>query len=209
MLKPEDVGLRMRELRRRNGLSLRALAEKAGVAVSFLSKIEAQRASPTLATLMKILEALGTGAPAFFAGAERATDDVLVVRRPDMRVLDDGEKFWRYAFPDAPGIKAVLTYEEYRPKTRQVEIERHSADVCGVVLAGTLSLEVVGRDPVQVHAGDSFYIRAGVSHAAANREAGVLRMVVSELLHTTALPLVRGRLGSRAVKKRVLRKAGE
>lgn len=181
MLNPNDISCRLRELREVRNLSLRALAQKAGVAVSFLSKIESGRGSPTLATLLKILEALGITAPEFFAEPNRQMNDVLIQRQVDMKVLDDGDKFWRYLFPNAPGVKAIMTYEEYRPHTKHVETEQHSADICGLVLVGTLTLEVPGQDAVTVNAGDSFYIRAGTRHAAANRGAKLLRLVVTEL----------------------------
>lgn len=195
MQNPTDISRRLRELREGRNLSLRALAQKAGVAVSFLSKIEAGRGSPTLATLLKILEALGITAPEFFAEPNRQMNDVLVQRQSDMKVLDDDEKFWRYLFPNAPGINAVMTYEEYNPRTRHVETEQHSADICGLVLAGTLTLELPGKDPVTVSTGDSFYIRAGTRHAAANRGRKLLRLVVTELPHTRARPLTRGQSG--------------
>jgi transcriptional regulator with XRE-family HTH domain len=187
MLNPDDIAGRIRELREARKLSLRALAQQSGVAVSFLSKVESGRGSPTLATLLKILEALGVTAPEFFAEPNRQMNDVLVQRQADMKVLDDGEKFWRYLFPNSPGVKAVMTYEEYKPHTRHVETEQHGADICGLVLAGTLTLELPGQDDVTVYAGDSFYIRAGTRHAAANRGARLLRLVVTELPRTRPL----------------------
>lgn len=194
MLNPDDIAGRLREMREARKLSLRALAQQSGVAVSFLSKVESGRGSPTLATLLKILEALGVTAPEFFAEPNRQMNDVLVQRQADMKVLDDGDKFWRYLFPNSPGVKAVMTYEEYKPHTRHVETEQHGADICGLVLAGTLTLEVPGQDDVTVNAGDSFYIRAGTRHAAANRGARLLRLVVAELPRTRPLTRRQGRI---------------
>jgi len=198
MLNTNAISRRLRELREGRSLSLRALALKAGVAVSFLSKVESGRGSPTVATLLKILEALDTTAPAFFAEPNRAMGDVLVQRKADMKVLDDGDKLWRYLFPNAPGVKAVMTHEEYQPRTRNVEIEQHAADICGLVLSGTLTLELPGQDAVTVRTGDSFYIRAGTRHASANRGAALLRMVVAELSHTR----VAGVRGKRSATRR-------
>jgi len=193
MIQAENVGSRLRELRTRQRLSLRALSKKANVAVSFLSKVEAGKGSPTVATLFKLLEALDTSVPAFFAASGgRTANGVLVTRLAEMKVLDDGDKLWRQLFPDVPGVKLVMSYEEYRPRTKHVEVERHSADVSGMVLEGTLSLEVEGESPVEVNAGDSFYIRAGIAHVAVNRGPMLLRMVVAELPHTRAKPLARG-----------------
>lgn len=188
MLSPETVGRRIRELRQREKLSLRALGQKSGVAVSFLSKVESGKGSPTLATLLKLLDALDTSAPEFFAVGGAEKDKVIVQRRADMQELDDGDKLWRCLFPNHRAIKAVMSYEEYRPGTRNVEQERHLSDVCGLVLGGTLTLEVPGRPPIRVDAGDTFYICASTLHAAANRGRKLLRMVTVELPHTRVRP---------------------
>ena len=193
MLSPQEVGCRIRGLREKQRFSMRALALKAGVAVSFLSKVEAGRGSPTLATLMKLLEALDVSVPDFFGVAGDDAAGILVVPQRRMQVMDDGDKLWRYLFPTHPDVKAVLTYEEYRPHTRHVEQEQHTADMCGLVLAGTLTLKQPDRPDAEVRAGESFYIRAGTPHAAANLGRDLLQMVVVELPHTTERPLTRKR----------------
>ena len=53
------MGLRLREIREKKGLSLRQLAEKAGVDWSAINRIELGKATPKLATLEKLAEALG------------------------------------------------------------------------------------------------------------------------------------------------------
>ncbi|OGV69936.1 MAG: hypothetical protein A3K19_02120 [Lentisphaerae bacterium RIFOXYB12_FULL_65_16] len=193
MMNPQEVGNRLRELREKQRFSMRALALKAGVAVSFLSKVEAGRGSPTLATLLKLLEALEVSAPEFFGVAGEDAAGVLVIPQRRMQVVDDGDKLWRYLFPAHPDVKAVLTYEEYRPQTRHIEQEQHTSDMCGLVLAGVLTLQQPGRPDAEVRAGESFYIRAGTPHASANLGKGLLQMVVVELPHTTERPLTRRR----------------
>ena len=58
---PVDVPVmaRVREMRRAAGLTQAALARRAGVSLATLQNIEAGRANPALATLCKILSALG------------------------------------------------------------------------------------------------------------------------------------------------------
>lgn len=50
--------LRLREIRARRGVSLRALKAASGVAVSALSKFEAGQGDPQLSTLRKLAKAL-------------------------------------------------------------------------------------------------------------------------------------------------------
>lgn len=62
----ETLGNRLRELRRQQGLSLRALAEKSGLSANTLSLIENGKTSPSVATLQQIALALNIQITAFF-----------------------------------------------------------------------------------------------------------------------------------------------
>ena len=62
----ENLGNRLRELRRQQGLSLRSLAEKSGLSANTLSLIENGKTSPSVATLQQIALALNVTITAFF-----------------------------------------------------------------------------------------------------------------------------------------------
>lgn len=55
----EGVAKRIRHMRRQQGLSMSALAEKAGFTKSYLSQIENLKREPTIGTLVSIAHALG------------------------------------------------------------------------------------------------------------------------------------------------------
>ncbi len=61
-----DVGGRLRTLREGQGLSIRALAEKSGLAVNTLSLIENGKTSPSVSTLQRVALALEIPITAFF-----------------------------------------------------------------------------------------------------------------------------------------------
>ena len=61
-----NVGERLRALRNRQRLSLRALAEKSGLNANTLSLIENDKSSPSVATLQQAAAALGVPITAFF-----------------------------------------------------------------------------------------------------------------------------------------------
>ena len=74
-----SIGRRLRLHRLQAHLSMRELARRAGIAVSYLCNLEAGRLSASLAMLRKVLVALGTDLEPFFgnghpvvAGAGRA-----------------------------------------------------------------------------------------------------------------------------------------
>jgi transcriptional regulator with XRE-family HTH domain len=58
MENPLNLGLRIRSLRVNKGYTLRGLARRAGCSASFLSQIELNKGSPTVANLEKICQAL-------------------------------------------------------------------------------------------------------------------------------------------------------
>ena len=60
--KIEEIGDRLRTLRKHNGLSQQALAEKAGISYKYLGEIERGQVNLSLEIFMKIAEALNTPA---------------------------------------------------------------------------------------------------------------------------------------------------
>lgn len=63
--------VRLREWRDRRGLSIRQLADRAGVTFSTVHRIEAGRLSPTVAMLEKLAKALGVDVVDFFPPRRR------------------------------------------------------------------------------------------------------------------------------------------
>lgn len=78
----ESLGNRLRELRRQQGLSLRALAEKSGLSANTLSLIENGKTSPSVATLQQIALALNIPITAFFE-VQINREPVIFTRKDD------------------------------------------------------------------------------------------------------------------------------
>jgi len=76
------VAIRIRALREKKGLSLRALADEAGVSPATLSQIESAQTSPSVATLEKLADGLNMSVAAFFL-EEGAEEDVEVFSLSD------------------------------------------------------------------------------------------------------------------------------
>ena len=74
----------LKSLRLRQGLTQRKLAEKARVTHSSISVIEKNQASPGVNTLGKILSALSTSLPEFFAEIERGGAEV----KPENKIME-------------------------------------------------------------------------------------------------------------------------
>jgi transcriptional regulator with XRE-family HTH domain len=75
---PPDIGPKLRALRKRRGLSLRALAELCGLSVNTISLVERGKTSPSVATLHRLATALGVSMTFFFEEEEQR--DVVFVK---------------------------------------------------------------------------------------------------------------------------------
>lgn len=82
----QQVSKRIKKLRREKGLSLRSLAEQAGVSASALSQIESEQVSPSIATLEKICSALSLPMTVLFDEPSNGTDPKIMPARDRRRV---------------------------------------------------------------------------------------------------------------------------
>jgi transcriptional regulator with XRE-family HTH domain len=99
------INERLKKIRKEQGLSLRALAEKSGISKSTLNDIENGKSNPTTETLAKIAKALNIKVSDFFRTENDLEHD------PDLDFLDeyalslDDEK---EKFPKVTDVKEAL-----------------------------------------------------------------------------------------------------
>lgn len=168
-------------LRKRCGLSIRALAGQSGVTAGMISCVERGKHSPSLATLQKILSALGTEFRSFF-GSDSAPSAGPVFAREHMGVVSDEERSYTIVFPRRKGIAVEMFDEQLLPAKRRPPFEKLQCDVCGYVLSGSLVLVIKGEEGRQrLRPGDAFYVRRGCEHRgyAAGGEPARLMTVYS------------------------------
>lgn len=88
----EKLGATIARLRKADQLSLGELSEMSGVAKSMISQIEKNESNPTVATLSRLSQALGTSIEAMFAGSPAESALVEHARVQDIPLIrsDDG-----------------------------------------------------------------------------------------------------------------------
>lgn len=154
------VEARLRSLRQRCRLSMRGLAEKAGVSVGYVSGVESGAISPTIATLRKLLLAMGTDIGTFFQ--ERAEAEAgPVFRREEMVFVNDGGRNYTLVLPQRKGVEVIILDEEFMPDEKSPVMETLPGDLAGYVIKGELLLEVEGEEPQMLRTGDAYYVKAG------------------------------------------------
>ena len=153
--KPE-IGGKIRRLRIRLGLTQEELAARTELTKGFISQLENDITSPSIATLMDILEALGTDIAAFF---NDRSEERVVFTPEDTFEKEDGEagNVIRWLVPNAQKNALEPILVSIRPGGRTDELDPHEGEEFGMVLNGTVTL-VDGDAKHRVHKGDSFYL---------------------------------------------------
>jgi len=150
------------------GVTLRKLSDKAGISPSSLSAIEHGQSSPTLATLHKLLRALGTDFVEFFADADASKQEP-VFPCSQMHAIKDAHRRYVLLLPKRDDLQFQMVRETILPSESEAEWEVHDVDMGGVVLeGGPLRLEIEGVGEWEIQLGDAFYIKAGWNHRASN-----------------------------------------
>lgn len=163
----ESLGGRLRDLRRQQNLSLRALAEKSGLSANTLSLIENGKTSPSVATLQQIAIALSIPITAFF--------EVQVNREPVIYTKKDqrnGTTFSHGLLEELgnsvgdEGMQPfVITFEPNTDSGDQALTHEGSEFV--FCLSGRIHYNVAGMEYV-LEPGDSLIFSSKMPHSWAN-----------------------------------------
>ncbi len=103
-----EIGSKIKRLRVRLGLTQEELAARTELTKGFISQLERDITSPSIATLMDILEALGTNVSEFFS--DREDDGVMTYAADDMFIKADEEAGVTIRWPPArPRSRTILT----------------------------------------------------------------------------------------------------
>jgi transcriptional regulator with XRE-family HTH domain len=138
----DELGRNVRELRVSQGLTLAALAAIVGVSPSAISQIERGATEPSLGTLWSLGKALNASLFDFFTHEERP---VVEVTRADERMLVEFERFRYEVVARSTARLLDLFFLRVAAGDGVVrEPTAHAGEECGVVLEGTLDVEVAG-----------------------------------------------------------------
>ena len=98
-----DIGKKIKELRVAKGLTQEELADRSELSKGFISQLERDLTSPSIATLMDILQCLGTTVSEFF---QEEPEDQIVFQNEDYFEKIDTERSEKYDGTDPSDSKA-------------------------------------------------------------------------------------------------------
>ena len=161
------IGEKLRLLRLQRGLTQEELADRCELSKGFISQVERELASPSIATLADILECLGSSLPGFFAEQKK---EKTVFAPQDMFVKEDDEELRgsiTWLIPDAQKNAMEPILIEMAEGGRSYELPPSEAEEFGYVLAGSIWL-VTGDQKTRVKTGGSFCIHPRDTHYLMN-----------------------------------------
>ena len=169
-------GGKIRAVRERRSLTLKEVAEKAGVSESLVSQIERDRVSPAIDTLLALADALEMDFDYLFAGLKRERPIEIV--RKDERPIFQVKRGIRYdqlaQLEENGGIEAYIITIETGAKTGNAEYG-HPGWELGIVESGTMKL-TAGDQVFTCKQGDSVSFKADTPHILSNPGKKPLRV---------------------------------
>jgi transcriptional regulator with XRE-family HTH domain len=163
-----DLGMTIRRLRESRHFSLKEVAARSGLTQSFLSQVERNLTSPSVASLRKVAQAFGVPLTALFQGPMTPQD--LVVRRGERRQLIHPKRQWRdyLLTPNLTGkLQVILSIIEPGGGSGDEPYAHDSDEECVVVLRGRLEFWV-GADWYLLEEGDSIVFESRTPHRNKN-----------------------------------------
>lgn len=173
----------IRDIRRKKGISLRALAGTTGLTRGYLSKIERAKGMPPVSTLQTIAYALGTDLADLLpvrttpSGASKGSRNIEIVRGGKSRMSrKDGDADYAYrpllaSYQNKQMCPVLMSVPKGSTKPYT-----HDSEEFGFVLSGTVTLRYEG-EAYELKPDDAFYFDSRVPHSFANddeKEAVVL-----------------------------------
>lgn len=192
------IGHHVRSFRAELGLSLRALAERSGLSIGFLSQLERGLSSISLTSLRDLADTMGRDITEFFdetdvasGGAAARTDDlgaeppvsaaryftVMRTGGENSSQYVSGQRTYRMLSKRAPGLVLEPMLVQIAPGGEVSEPESHAGEEFAYVLEGELVYTADGVSH-RLGPGDSLHLKSSIPHSMYN-DTDAVTVVVS------------------------------
>jgi len=160
------IGARIKRLRLASDLTQEELADRCELTKGYISQLENDLTSPSIATLIDILSALGTDLKEFFSEVESEekiafSKDAFIEKQTDSYTLN-------WLVPNCLKNEMEPVHIVLNPNSETDVDFPHEGEEFGYVIKGEILL-VLGKKKVKVKKGESFYFKAEKEHKIINR----------------------------------------
>lgn len=156
------IGKKIKDLRRQYGLTQEELAARTELSKGFISQIEHDTTSPSIATLVDILQCLGTNLEEFFAGT---TQEQVVFREEEYfeKIDEERKNKIEWMIPNAQRNAMEPIRLTLEPGGSTCPDTPHEGEEFGYVLSGRIRIWI-GKNSFLACKGESFYFKPHKKH---------------------------------------------
>ncbi len=170
-----EIGAKIKELRILKGLTQEELADRSELSKGFISQLERDLTSPSIATLIDILQCLGTNINDFFTAS---SDEQVVFKKTDYFEKSDMDLLNKieWIIPNAQKnmMEPILLTLQAGGST--YPDNPHEGEEFGYVLQGSITIHLGGKH-VKAKKGESFYFVPAKKHYITSKTGAVLLWV--------------------------------
>jgi transcriptional regulator with XRE-family HTH domain len=156
------IGAKIKELRVQKSLTQEELADRAELSKGFISQLERDITSPSIATLVDLLQCLGTNLEEFFTNT---TSEQVVFNKNDYFEKEDNELHNKieWIIPNAQKNMMEPILLTLEPGGSTYPDNPHEGEEFGYVLGGSISIHI-GTKTHRAKKGESFYFTPNKGH---------------------------------------------
>ena len=158
------IGDKIKQLRLQCEFTQEELANRCELTKGYISQLENDLTSPSIATLIDILSALGTTLNEFFSEEE---DEKIVFSEDDFIEKKTDSMTLNWLVPNAQKNSMEPILMELYPNESTEEDVPHEGEEFGYVLEGELTI-FLGKKKYLCKKGESFYFNSGKKHYVKN-----------------------------------------
>lgn len=163
------IGEKLRQLRKRQGLTLVALAERCGLSIAHISLIERNLAQPSINALVALAQSLDVTVQWFFGpdAQQLAAEADVIVRKQQRTSLEYAGGFSDQLLTPRSNRQLEMLHCRIAPGASSDQGYSHQGVEAGLLLKGSLELWV-GERHFQLEEGDSFCFSSQEPHRYRN-----------------------------------------
>jgi len=160
------IGEKIKRLRIKRSLTQEELANRCELSKGFISQIERDLTSPSIATLVDILESLGTNLKDFF---NETMDEKIVFRKEDVfeKESEHLHHVIRWIVPNSQKnlMEPIVITLDVGGSSE--EDNPHDGEEFGYILSGSVYIHL-GNEKYKAKKDESFYFKPTVTHSISN-----------------------------------------
>ncbi|MBF0511353.1 MAG: helix-turn-helix domain-containing protein [Candidatus Omnitrophica bacterium] len=169
-----NIGVSVKRLREEQGITLRDLSKDVGVSPSFLSQLEGGKASPSLATLKAIADALQTTVGNLIGDSTAQGGEKLVTTEDERKAFKqsgDGIQMYLLSEPNPYKQMQPLLFKLGHNAVSGENSYVHYGQEFVLILKGALEISLADKT-YYLKKGDSIYFNSSTPHSFKNLHKG-------------------------------------